>query len=510
MSQGDIDDAYIVQIIWEYYNELDIDKLKEAWKRSVRKYPSLRLRLDWSEELVQVIDRDTACDIYSLDWRYIDLTEELDPVAQKLKIKHIQEEDRLEPYKLSQGNLFRVYLIQQQKDVYTCIFSSHHAISDGWSGPILLTYVHDTYFQLQDKKTISLSIDHSYKDTQKYLQEHENDNKEYWNRYISQIEERGDLSGLLSSHNKQQYLKIHEYKHIINPAEQLLTIEGDIYNNLNKLIQEEGITLNSILQYVWHKVLSIYGNSNQTIVGTVVSGRNIPIDNIESSVGLYINTLPLIVNHQNNTSRSIIELIKELQDNINEINSKSNINLVRLQRGAERLFDSLFVYESYPHPTNEHQHNKLKISYTETIEKLDYALAVIAYVKSNQIILKLTYAGELFSKDSIEYLLSITKRLLQQIAANAKKEERSLNYLEQWQHQQIIHTWNQTDKEYPDNKTIHQLFEEQVEKTPDNIAVVYEGEQLTYKELNERSNRLAYYLISFGYIPRRLRRNMEE
>ena len=190
------------------------------------------------------------------------------------------------------------------------------------------------------------SIDYSYEYAQRYLQNHEYDNKDYWDKYISQIEERSDLSGLLLNEARGKGLIISEYKHIIDPQEQFLSIKDSLYSSLKKLGQEEGVTLNAILQYIWHKILNIYGNSNQTVVGTTISGRNLPIHDIESSVGLYINTLPLIVDHQAQESKSIIESIRGIQDNINEINSRSDISLAKLQKRGQRLFDSLFVYEN--------------------------------------------------------------------------------------------------------------------------------------------------------------------
>ncbi|NDB61009.1 gramicidin biosynthesis protein, partial [bacterium] len=214
LNQSGIDDAYLVQIIWQYNNPLNIDKLQEAWSYAQARYPSLRVRFAWQEELVQVIDKEG-----SLDWRYIDLSKEQDTNTQELKIKQIQEEDRLEPYKLEQGNMFRVYIIEQAKDLYTCIFSNHHAILDGWSMPILLGYIHEIYQKLQNNETIAPSIDHSYGYAQKYLQDHQDNNKDYWNKYVSQIKERIDLSGLLLS-SMHKNIKISEYKHIIDSQEQ--------------------------------------------------------------------------------------------------------------------------------------------------------------------------------------------------------------------------------------------------------------------------------------------------
>ena len=84
--------------------------------------------------------------------------------------------------------------------------------------------------------------------------------------------------------------------------------------------------------------------------------------------------------------------------------------------------------------------------------------------------------------------------MLEQIAINLNKEVQDLSYLDQKQYNQIIHSWNNTDKDYPNDKTTHKLFEEQVVRTPDNIAVVYEETKLTYRELNKRANQLANFL----------------
>ncbi|MDA0939096.1 MAG: condensation domain-containing protein, partial [Proteobacteria bacterium] len=466
LNQDDISDVYNIQLILQYNTQLEVSILKEAWYYAQKRFGSLRLRLAWEEELVQIIDKEG-----SLDWRYIDLSFERCTIAQKLKIERIQEEDRLEPYKLEEGSLFRVYVIKKAEGLYVCIFSHHHAILDGWSNPILLGYVHDIYLKLQGKETVSLSIDYTYEDAQKYLQKHESDNKDYWDNYISQIEERSNFSGLLIA-NKDN---------IANPEEQTLIIKDNLYYSLKNLGQEVGVTLNAILQYVWHKASSIYGNTNQTIVGIIVSGRNLPINDIENSVGLYINTLPLIVNHRSKTTKSIIESIKDIQSDINEINSRSEISLAKLQKGGVRLFDSLFMYENYPNITKEEQHSRLKVDFKGGVEKQEYPLGVIAYEKDNQLIFKLKYTGELFSKYSIENLLLTINTILEQIVNNPNQQAQNLSYLDEEQYKKIIHTWNNTDKDYPSNKTIHKVFEEQVELTPDSIAVTYEGQYLTYR-----------------------------
>jgi non-ribosomal peptide synthetase component F len=157
--------------------------------------------------------------------------------------------------------------------------------------------------------------------------------------------------------------------------------------------------------------LHIYGASDITVVGTVVSGRNLPINNIENSVGLFINTLPLVFTHNNKLS--IVEQIKALQNSINEINSKNNVNLASLQAEGERLFDSLFVYENYP--TTPMSTAAISYGSIQEIVKLDYSLAIIVCEKKQTITIKLKYAGELFDEETISSLLARLLFFIEQI-----------------------------------------------------------------------------------------------
>ncbi|MCB1864452.1 MAG: hypothetical protein KDG50_03415, partial [Chromatiales bacterium] len=496
LNQGDVDDAYLVQVIWEYQSKLDIDVLKQAWKLAQRKYPSLRLRFSWDEELLQIIDKEGV-----VDFRYVDLSAITDATVQEGQIKQIQEADRLERYKLEEGNLFRLHIIKQRDELYTCIFSSHHAILDGWSNPILLNFVHNAYTKLskgEELSYIDTVEDQSYKGAQKYLQDYREENSKYWQDYINKIEEKDDLSILITSNKKG--LRLNNYKQVEDHKAATLSIKDSLYDKLKTLSKEEGITLNAILQYVWHKVLKVYGSSNSnssnnqtitTVVGTTVSGRNIPVSNIEHSVGLYINTLPLIVEHNTSedTTTTIVDAIKKLQSDVTEINTRSNTSLAKLQKDGTRLFDTLFVFENYPVPTENKETNEegtkqsLSIYFKQAIERLDYPLSVIAYEGNNSLTFSINYAGELFTEETIKQLLSTAKTILTQIgevenSLSKDTKEQTLTYLSTQEQHKLLINYNNTQAPFPHNKTIQQLFEEQAERTPDNVAIIYNNIRL--------------------------------
>ncbi|MFN7039531.1 MAG: condensation domain-containing protein, partial [Alphaproteobacteria bacterium] len=142
LKRGEVTDVNRVQLLWQYNNKIDVAKLKEAWKHLQAKYGALRLRFVWDEELMQIIDKSVE-----LDWQFFDLIDK-NLAAQKNIISNIQKQDLLNPYKLEAGKLFRVYLIKQADNLYTCLFSCHHIILDAWSNTILLNIVHEIYHTL--------------------------------------------------------------------------------------------------------------------------------------------------------------------------------------------------------------------------------------------------------------------------------------------------------------------------------------------------------------------------
>ncbi|PWN68629.1 hypothetical protein C1631_018305, partial [Chryseobacterium phosphatilyticum] len=482
LNQGEKDDAYRVQLLWDYNAVLDIENLKKAWLLTQTAYPSLRMRFDWNGEIVQVINKNG-----NVDWRFQDISEITDS-AQEALIKEITAKDRFEGYDLSKGDLFRVYLFKRSQNQYTCLFSNHHAILDGWSIPVILNSIHTNYLNLTKGQEITVIKDRAYTDTQKYLRDHKETGRKFWNTYMKSLEDHEDLSGLIKA--SQRPVDLGTYRHIQDPQHIKMRITGNQYDLLKAFTKTHGLTVNAILQYLWHQQLRIYGGLSTTIVGTTVSGRSLPVDGIEWSAGLYINTLPLIVTHEEGR---VIDHIKELQNRISDINTHSDINLAELHHDGRRIFSSLFVFENYPVPEGE-DHNELGFVFRDAVEKLDYPLGVVAFERGNEISFTLNYEGYLFEKDTMDQLIEGMEIILNQIMVNQGITSGQLSLLTEKKYKNLTEDWNDTWNFISTQKTIHQLFEDQVLKTPDHTALIFKETQLSYKELNEQANRLANYL----------------
>ena len=483
LYHGNTDDAYITQFVFEYNTSIDSNKLKQAWEYAQIKYPALRLRFAWDEQLVQIIDKKG-----SLDWRYMDLSGRDNTKT----VESLQKDDRKEFYQLDGKSLFRVYLLKQHDSKYSCIFSFHHAILDGWSYTVLLNYVHDTYKQLNDNETIDLSIDVGYLNSQKYLQDHIKENENFWKSYVEKIEEKADFKGVLIVEKRREGVNINNYKYIERQETKKFILNKEVTKSLKFLCETEGVTVNAIIQYVWHVVLHLYGNSKQTVVGATVSGRNIPINDVEKAVGLFINTLPLVVNHDNQDT-TVIDAIKQIQADVNEINSKSLTRLASLQKNNERLFDTLYVFENFPHLQDTYKNESLQLSIRNTFGKLDYPLAFVGYENNNEIHGIIYYAAEIVCANVVDDMIEIMKNICEQIMTHSKMTISEMNYLNMHDTDIMIHKWHRSNN-YDTEILFHELFEMQVELKPNNIAVVFENRNYTFYEVNSIANQIGHFI----------------
>ncbi len=483
VNQGNTDEAYRTQLVWEYNTSIDADKLKLAWEYAVKKYGSLRLRFSWEDELVQIIDQNGI-----LRWNYIDISNSND-IERESYLNKLICDDRKLPFDLQETSLFRVYLIKQSHSCYTTLFCCHHAVIDGWSNPVLLRYIHETYQQLMKNESVDIAEDIAYIDSQIYLQHKKNDNVDYWNSQMELAEEE-NLTSLLKPELKNS-ISLSDYRHIKECAEKTIYLEKSFCDKLKSKCREYGFTANALFQYSWHKMLNIYSNNGNTIIGVVSAGRSLPIDNIEQSVGLYINTLPVIHEH---IAEPLNKQIYALQNKINEANSRSYVNLSSLQKNGSRSFCTLFVFESYPDMQDDSVNNSMKFEIKQSIEKLDYPISIIVVEEDKQLFLTAKYAAELFDEQTINSLLSGMQLILEQFLSNPEIDCGKLNFLEKDEFEKIIYDWNNTCVPYDKTKTIIELFEEQVNKTPENIAVKYAGKTISYRELNIITNKLSSYL----------------
>ncbi|MFE0171114.1 amino acid adenylation domain-containing protein [Streptomyces sp. NPDC059002] len=490
------DDAYVMQSVHRYHCAIRPELMRQAWQHARRTYPALRLRFEWADEPLQIIDNDDK----PFAWRFVDLSDVADSGEQDARIKELQERDRTEPYDPSAGRLFRVYLIKQRDDLFALLFSCHHIILDGWSLPVLHDAVHRDYLRLLQGKELEPAADTAYPTAQRHWEAHRDDDVAYWTRQVERIDERGDFGGLVKEDIRYQ-TSLSEYDHVREHRTKKLRLGAERTAELKAVCAAHQVTLHSVLQFVWHKVLYAVGGGNTTVVGTIVSGRDPHIEGIEDSVGLFINTLPLIVDHDDQATKSVGEAVGEIQTAVNTMNAKSVVELGRLETGGmkRRLFDTLLVLENYPRLLDEDEEREhdalLRFEKAYDADKVDYPLAVVAREEGDELTVTLWYAGELFDDTTIDTLLDVTHTLFDQVTDDIARPVDALELVSPAMIERYD-AWNRTEADFPADTTLHGVFEEKAAAWPDEIALVYRDTRLTYRELNERANQLAHYLRS--------------
>ncbi len=320
----------------------------------------------------------------------------------------------------------------------------------------------------------------------------------FWKEYLHGFSNR---TALLISNNLHMTSESDEYDKMSFE----LNIEET--HNLQKFAKAHRLTVNTIVQGAWAKLLQVYSGDKDVVFGITVSGRPADLENVEERIGLFINTLPLRIKTE--TQQPVLKWLEAIQEQQTSLREYDYIPLVKIHAlssvpNNELLFTSLLAFENYPlSALKENRLIPFNIESIRTFEKTNYPLTIIAALTDN-LKIEFSYNKSAYSINCIERMLVHFKEVLLNILKNAETPISELEILSSNERHQLLIEWNDTQKNYPKDKCIHQLFEEQVFKTPNNIAVFFDDEQITYKQLNERANQLSFFLKKKGVKPETL------
>ncbi|MBU2708592.1 amino acid adenylation domain-containing protein [Zooshikella marina] len=486
LAYGDQDASYRIAVRWDYHAQVEPQLFHQAWQLLQKQLACLRSRFDWRGEIVQVVDREMG-----FPWAYHDFSD-MNASDREQALAQLQQQDRQCNYDLSAGGLFRVCLVKLDQHHYCCLFNVHHAILDGWSSPILMAHLHDIYDALQKDAPLPLVSD-AFSAVQNYIQQQQNADKDYWSEYLSDVEEAMPLSSLL--HPEVSPAEYRQQRQVKSLQRLSLKLSNAELSSLSGLAQKYGITVNSVFLFAWHKLLSLYSGAAQTVVGTVIAGRMLPVAGIEHAVGMFLNTLP--IKHQHDTGTSILAQISALQDAVGEANSRSLVSLADLQQGGSRLFDSLYVFENYPDPSLQDDLDRLHHQFVSREEHRDYPLALQVEEQADAINIYLDFATEWFSPTKMQQALNVLQQIVTQVLADPDEQ--------QLQFAPSIMAGEKLQNMVPaiPTRNLAAAIGHYACHQPDAPALCHSGEVLSYIQLHQQVLAVAYclhteYAISSG------------
>ncbi len=484
---------YTVQFTCRLEGELDPVIFQQAWQRMVDRHTIFRTGFFWkeAEKPLQVVYRQVTLRVEEHDWR------EMSAAEQPAKLELFLEEDRLRGFEFGKAPLMRFHLVRMAERDYRFVWTYHHVLLDGWSLSQTLREFFTFYEVMRLQGDYTLEPCRPYRDYISWLMEQDQQRAEhFW---------RGQLQGVSAPTRLVEDRTVDDaVVGTMAHAETQIELSETTTAAMQAMVQKHQLTLNTLVQGAWAMTLARYSGESDVIFGTVVSGRPASLPGVESIVGPFINTLPLRVHW--NARQPVLDWLKGLQAQQLEMREYEYTALVDIQGWStiprrQVMFETSVVFENYPVSASlQDQRLSLKVSGLRDIERTNYAMGLVA-MPGPRLLLKLSYDANRFSEGLVQRMLRNLETALEGMAYHPEQLLGQVELLPAAERTKILVDWNQTEAPYSQGVPMHGLFERQVKKNPDAIAVAFENERVSYGELNARANRLAHALRELGVGP---------
>ncbi|MEH2169732.1 MAG: amino acid adenylation domain-containing protein [Nostoc sp.] len=486
--------VYFNQTTLSLKGNVSTTAFESAWQKVVEKHSILRTLFVWQNRQtpLQIVLKQINLPWNNLDWR------RLSPTEQQQQFLELLLTQREQGFQFDQAPLMECTLIQLSEDTYKFILNFHQILMDGWSVAVIFKEVLSLYETGVRGETYYLPTPRPYRDYIAWLNSQDRQVAiKFWQQTLQGFSAPTSLVV-----DKFQYLNQQQNSYYHQELE--LRLSAQVNRQLQDIAQHYHVTLSTIVQAAWALLLSRYSGEKDVVFGVTVSGRPGSFSGVENMVGLFTNTLPLRL--EISPQQQLIPWLGQIQQLMLELQDYSYTPLVDIQAksellGRRLLFESIVVFENYPVDSSLlDEGSSLQLNDIESFDRNNYPLTV-AVVPEDELLVKIIYDAVRFEEDTIGRLLGHLQTIFSAIAENPQQAVGELPLLSEAERYQLLSGWNDTQTEYAKERCFHQLFEAQVEQTPDAIAVVFKDEQLTYRELNRRANQLAYHLQKLGVKP---------
>ncbi|MEH1969388.1 non-ribosomal peptide synthetase [Nostoc sp.] len=496
---------YNVPTVIRLTGSLNKAALEETFNEIVRRHETLRTTfIVLDGQPLQAIAPNLTIPISVLNLQQLPVDE------QEVKAKCIITAEIEHPFNLSFGPLLRVMLLVLSETEHILLLNMHHIICDDWSMGVLIRELGTLYAAFaQNQPSPLLELPLQYADfahwQREWLQgEVLQTQLAYWREQLNSI-------SILHLPTDKPRPAIQSYQ----GATQFLELPKKLVDALEKLAQQEAATLFMTLLAAFQTLLYRYTHQEDIAVGSPIANRN--RSEIEGIIGFFVNSLVLRSNLSGNpTFRELLGRVREVtlgayshqdlpfEKLVEELHPERNLS-------HHPLFQVVFGFQNAPMSALELPGlvlSFLNINLKKTRFDLELHLWKCSedfrslwggnWEYSEGLRGVMVYNTDLFDRATISRMVEHFKSLLSAIVANPEERIANLSLLSEVELHQVLVEWNNTQADYPQDKCIHQLFEGKVQQYPDSIAVNFANEQLTYYELNRRSNKLAHHLQKLG------------
>lgn len=471
---------------------IDSEKFATAWECVSLKHDVLRsiVVLDTDSDLPRLkVISDSVTEITELDWSG---KSEIEVSTARAQLMY---ENRLRGFDIQVAVPVRFHIVMLGENRTWILWSFHHIILDGRSFPLVLSTLFNEYDGIESHG-ISISKDMTFGEFAKISNGWDcTQSRDYWKQFLSPLESPYVFP---LQHGKFET----EKKYAPNMAVIEFEICASTTEELKAFAANSKVSLNALLQSAWALLLHHYSQQDAVVFGTTRAVRH-AIDGSSNVVGLLINTVPFVV--EIDTKQTVGSLIKYVYEQQLSVRGHELTPLTTVQEygelGPGALFDSLLMYDDKSLDSRmvesgiKHK-NRRKFYYEG---QTNYSLNLIAYGET-PLQMRVEYDYRKISDSVASNFSRQLVNILNGFLSSADNVAVEVPYLTQMELERLA-GWNNSENAYNTNQTLHEIFEAQVERTPDAVAMWFNGQTMTYWEMNNRANALAYILRDLGVQP---------
>ncbi|MGY2376057.1 amino acid adenylation domain-containing protein [Pseudomonas sp. SDO524_S393] len=488
--------VYYQQLSLEMNGPLDLAAFRAAWQALMQRHAVLRSAFLWEDldDAYQVVQSDLDLPLTELDWQ--------GQADTRAALQHLALEQRAQPLELNDAPLMRLALVRLEPQRWHLIWTFHHIIMDGWSVGIAIQEWLALYYEQAHGRPANLPPTRAYRDYIAWLAEQDMAATEgFWREQLQDVSEPTPLPDFGLRLSTPTDAPCAEREHRLEVAET---------EQLSQFARRHNLTLNTLIQGAWALLLGQHAGRDDVIYGVTVAGRPENLAAIDSTVGLFINTLPLRV--QWSEGPTLVDWLQQLQQANSDLRHHAYLPLGKLKSmskiAAERaLFDSILVFENFP-VTDALNQDAGGLSFADpnrdpasdgltlTQGRNHFPLSLIV-VPGEQLHYLFSYNRSRFSDAEIAQLSRQLRAVLLAMAAQPNCRVAELDWLSAEERQHVHNLGRGASLAVPD-ACLHERFEQQVAANPGQLAVRDRLGALSYRELDQRANRLSQYLRAQG------------
>ncbi|OQY27941.1 MAG: hypothetical protein B6244_08885 [Candidatus Cloacimonetes bacterium 4572_55] len=412
--------------------------------------------------------------------------------------KSITKETRFQ-FDLREAPLLRASLIQLSPDKQILIIVMHHIISDGWSMGVFVNELVKLYGAYLNRIELDLpELPIQYADFSQWERQQLTPKKiaYYLDFWKAHLENAPDLLQIPTDFPRPPTRRF-------RGDFEKFRLDMEFISQFKKICSQKQTTLYMALISALAILLKYHTGQESFVIGSLVANR--ARKELEPLIGFFVNTLPLHIDISGNpTYYQLLERVKKvLLDAYKHQNLPLGVLIQKLQPKRDAscfpLFQILFGLDNTPDNTPMDLFQFKDITVNDLESEFDLSLRMREV--RNGIASVIQYNTDLFKAGTIKRMIDHFQNILKEIVSDPNKKISELSILTPYEKRQTLTDWNKTNDPSPKNTCIHQLFEEQVEKSPHAVAIEFQGDRLTYDELNQKANQLARYVQKYSVEP---------